>query len=1310
MRPKTGTGFGVRKLRPSGYSSSAYLGFIFIIILGLTTVSTSVQAQCQLACRGKVNISLGDSCKARVYPEMLLTGGTNNCPGARFRVDVLDHYMQKLPTSPYVTGDYTNKEIIGMVYDSVSRNSCWSKLYIEDKFGPVIECRMDTIYCNDTMAMSTPPFHDNCDPNPTIQFLGEEVELYNCDTHFIKKVTRYWQGRDNLGNQGKICTSMFWLKRIPIDSVWYPKNFTQANNCSLECNSGFLTDANGNPHPYVTGVPHVDSLSLWPSYIFYCNLSTSYEDVVVVDLPCKKKILRLWKVVEWWCNTAVIRTHPQTIEIADTQPPTLHCPYDFTVTTSGGYLCEANVRMPEIEVKDDCQDTITVDIAYPGGILSNSNGGVISLKPGLNDVVYIAKDHCYNTDTCHVLIEVFDKTPPVTVCQQNTVVTLTRDDLVHIPAGVFDDGSYDDCHLDSFLVRRMDYGEPCNFRDSVFRPEVTFCCADAGHEVMVIFRAVDKHGNFNDCMVRVEVQDKTPPVINCPHDYRIACSKHNDTIDLQHRFGVADYYDNCVVHMHEYVDSFLNQCGLGYIERVFVVRDNMNRYDSCRQRIDIYDEDPFDEHDIIWPLDYAMDGCGAETDPANFEPEYGYPRFADNECSLIGVSYEDHQFNYVQDTALCFKILRKWKVIDWCKCYYDTQIGQTVCPSWHWEQVIKVHNKLAPKIQDDCEPVHLCITDQNCLKELVDLQHEATDDCTPDDLLRATFKLDLHNDGLFDSIHLSLGHQQRFYGELPIGHHRFLWIWEDQCGNQEVCTQFVDIVNCKAPTAYCLSGINVNIMAVDTNQDGKLEKFIDIWASDVDKGSYQFCGNPVTLSFSRDSSHRYLRYTCDSLGMHRVALWVTDRITGNQDHCFSTITIQDNNNICNTGNFTADVGGAVYTPYDQLVPNIRMKLESPGGTVVKDFNGGKFIFENLALGDWYKVSPLMDLNYIEGVTTLDIVKIQRHILGIEPFDSPWQYLSADATGDKKVTSADIAAIRKLVLGIDSKYKSNFSWKVIDANYKFPVVDDPWYEHFAEDYSVSGLAGDMMYMDFRGVKVGDVSQTTWSGLHNIESRSDQNLSYRLINEPAEHRVAVVAAHELFLSGFQTTIQFDARNHNLQGIDHALLNVRQENIGWKFANNGYLLVSWNSESSIHVKEGDVLFYLQFDQPLQSAELNSIDLNSDILLSEAYGESSEIMQWKKVGETEHTAKGFDCGEPVPNPFAAETRIQFYLPTPNDVQYSITDLNGNLIHRHKEQYPQGQHLLRLNKELLGGPGVYFLKLEAGEYTKSLKLVMIGN
>ncbi|WP_420571445.1 hypothetical protein [Kordia sp.] len=57
--------------------------------------------------------------------------------------------------------------------------------------------------------------------------------------------------------------------------------------------------------------------------------------------------------------------------------------------------------------------------------------------------------------------------------------------------------------------------------------------------------------------------------------------------------------------------------------------------------------------------------------------------------------------------------------------------------------------------------------------------------------------------------------------------------------------------------------------------------------------------------------------------------------------------------------------------------------------------------------------------WVNGVSTLDIVLIQRHILGLQPFTELWQYVAADANGDGSVTVADLNVIRQLVLGVTS---------------------------------------------------------------------------------------------------------------------------------------------------------------------------------------------------------------------------------------------------------------------------------------------------
>ena len=62
----------------------------------------------------------------------------------------------------------------------------------------------------------------------------------------------------------------------------------------------------------------------------------------------------------------------------------------------------------------------------------------------------------------------------------------------------------------------------------------------------------------------------------------------------------------------------------------------------------------------------------------------------EDECDLIGVTHEDVVFPIVD--GACFKILRTWKVIEWC--LYE-QYGGIVEGINYWEhtQVIKVVNQ-----------------------------------------------------------------------------------------------------------------------------------------------------------------------------------------------------------------------------------------------------------------------------------------------------------------------------------------------------------------------------------------------------------------------------------------------------------------------------------------------------------------------------------------------------------------------------------------------------------------------------------------
>jgi len=110
---------------------------------------------------------------------------------------------------------------------------------------------------------------------------------------------------------------------------------------------------------------------------------------------------------------------------------------------------------------------------------------------------------------------------------------------------------------------------------------------------------------------------------------------------------------------------------------------------------------------------------------------------------------------------------------------------------------------------------------------------------------------------------------------------------------------------------------------------------------------------------------------------------------------------------------------------------------------------------------------------LNGVTTNDLVLISRHILGLQPFDSPYKIIAADANQDGKVTAFDIVILRKLILGITDELPNGKSWRFIPKSYIFPNPADPFFPAFPSEISWP-IEHYTNLFEFIGVKIGDVN--------------------------------------------------------------------------------------------------------------------------------------------------------------------------------------------------------------------------------------------
>ena len=1309
---------------PPGTTTNVYQAMDAFGQTATCSFDVTVIGSTTMACKD-LNVSLDSSCMALITPRMVLVG-EYNCYDV-FEV-TLSHYNQPVPNP--VTADWIGKHITATVTDPTTGNSCWSTLLIEDKLAPIIACANDTMNCVEYNG-HFPSLYTIMDCSEyTVRLLDERVEKVDCNDSIVKRIYLTWATEDASGLRDT-CQQLVVLRRVSLDSIEWP-NFLD----TIYCDTGYRLGENGLPHPYESGVPTLLGDSLWPNKDFLCNIYTDYEDEFLGKISCVSKIRRTWTVREWWCGQELERFFVQYVIIVDTAGPAIvSTPHFYGEYTTSNRECYAYVDAPPIGVQDACHAIHRVDIAYPGGVLIGQNGGVMKLPVGWNDIVYTAYDSCYNSTVWQTRVLVKDGTQPVVVCERNTVVSVTYSGEAWVRAEVFDDGSFDECGPVKLDVRRMDENSCGTIGPDDWGEEVGFCCADIGTIVMVALRATDHSGNTNICMISVEVQDKIPPTIVCPPDITVDCridwdENHLDifgrmvedpadaqdiVIDPRYNpvFGgpAKDgyIYDNCppVMQSRINVDNISN-CGLGTLWRIFFTRDQAgNETVLCTQRITFTNNQPITGDSIVWPLDFDTTGCvpTSALDPEDLYDPYSYPRWRDDECRLIGSSYEDEILNTTGQGEPCYKIRRHWKVIDWC-----SRTSGGTFPVWEYDQYLKVYNTEDPEITL-CRDTTICVYTADCDPVQVSIPVSGRDDCTPEAELLWKYKIDFDSDGTIDvekqGVNLTTA-----TGVYPIGSHTIKWEVEDRCGNTAKCERTLEIRNCKTPTAYCLHGLSIGLVPMDTNGDGVPDTEMDtVWASDLDAGSGHVCTNYyVTLSFSSDTADKFRIYDCDSLGVRNVELWVTDQ-NGNQSFCRTFIDVQDNNNvnIC-APRLTGGIAGEVRSEQGDKVQEVLVRIDQTPQERVTDYEG-EYDFGQMAAGGQYEVVPSRTDGWLNGVTTADILSIQKHILGIRELQSAYQHIAADVNKSKTISAADVSLLRKLILGKISEVQQNTSWRFVDATYSFVDPQSAESEAFPEKYPIVRLQREME-IDWIGVKIGDVSgDAKTRGLTNPGGKVRTGAGLELVLEPGEERSGgeieyILSAKNLGdFDGVQFTLNWEATELELievQGIDRRAYNADEKAAG-------RLMVAWTREGQTD-REARELMRVRFVVKV----VKGIEELSQMLRL-----TSEVTVALSVDgqgvEQSVTLRGLDRGiselivlDNEPNPWNTSTMIGYILPQETVVTKKIYDAQGKVHLVEQGVESGGYHEWRVEGSELEPSGVYYYQISTESSTITKRMLLI--
>ncbi|MEM1119046.1 MAG: T9SS type A sorting domain-containing protein [Bacteroidota bacterium] len=448
-------------------------------------------------------------------------------------------------------------------------------------------------------------------------------------------------------------------------------------------------------------------------------------------------------------------------------------------------------------------------------------------------------------------------------------------------------------------------------------------------------------------------------------------------------------------------------------------------------------------------------------------------------------------------------------------------------------------------------------------------------------------------------------------------------------------------------------------------------------------------------------------FDCSDRGLQQLNVYVAED-SMNVQLCPVTIQVEDAGLTC--GERT--VSGRITTFRGEPVAGFQVFVEDPsevGGVVpnpVRTDADGRYSF-TLDVDRAYRIVPRNDEDLAMGVTAFDNVVISRHILGLQPFESPFQTIAADVNKSGTVTTFDIVLIRRVVLTQASSFTNNTSWRFIDADFEFESIAAAASAPFRESFTVTANSGNIQDMDFIAVKTGDANGTVNpNGLTTLaEDRNGTNdRLLQTANIAVEKGKVYEVPFRFLASETMQSYQFTLQHQGLELLNIQSGVVTPEHFGTTMTKKGLLTAAWSTTSPV---AGDQDWFTLVFKANQSGNLSELlSLNSMVTPMEAVTADEE-----KVGVAltfiNTKIASLELFQNKPNPFKQKTIIGFALPAAGKADLTILDLQGKVLKIVSGEFAKGYNEVSVDFTDLP-KGIFYYRLSTVHGTKVQKLMRI--
>lgn len=623
---------------------------------------------------------------------------------------------------------------------------------------------------------------------------------------------------------------------------------------------------------------------------------------------------------------------------------------------------------------------------------------------------------------------------------------------------------------------------------------------------------------------------------------------------------------------------------------------------------------------------------------------------------------------------------------------------------WLYTQHITVFDQTPPEIIWDFPDTLYADSNSDCSASLFE-DLIFTDSCSIDNV-EVRIEVDRQNNGQ-NLMDMTFAWGNDAFGErFELGEHRIIVTASDFCGNTTQEEHILRVLDNTGPAPICREDIVVELMSPD--DEVKVFATLDVetfLASPIFDCSGQSDslrgpnGNRLVTDYSINRvdnpvnrSITVLQLDCDDLRSSPVPVEVHawDE-AGNSGFCVTNVIVQDNQNLCTTGRLI-ELNGNILTESGQPLQNVEIQVTGGLNFTTSTNAAGAYripIFSNFST---LQVTPGIATSAGAGISTGDMIRIQKHILGIEPFTSPYQLLAADLDNNARINFIDLIRIRKMVLGLETGEDLPKIWYFIPVSYGFTSPEAPWDDPIPESLEVpSGVHPSNVETDFVAIKIGDANGSLFG---NVENRSRQPIALKVDDQPllpgTMTEVVLQLPEPEQWEGAQFALQLDARSVDLLSADvsGALSEVMRGDQG----DQVLIKTVWINDAS-----SDAILRLRLRAKRPTSLRAVLQQNQRALTGEVY-------QQDRIHPVELNFNAVrDYAELMvgANPFTEQTQLRFSRPVSGHLR--VFDQQGRLVW----SYVLDQAFeVPIRKADLGATGSYHFTLHSSQQNWSGTLI----